>query len=844
VWAFTIRGHFFPDRPWVRYAITEEGSMRLITCPKCNSQFDVATMAAGTSFVCGKCRNVLEVPQAGPVIQPIAPGANAPGAQKGTMKPPPTVSMTPDQVRKALTESASVGKARATPPAQPAQQRKLPKAMQKRAQASASQSGQRAGATGQLPATAATGPAKGGAGKTAKGGSGKAASRKGGAGRGTARSSGNSAAKPSSASARSASRGSAGGGGKKKSQTGLFVGIGIAVIVIAAIAIIATRGGGDGETGPAGGGQDTATGNGSGGTGANGAGGTGTAGADGASGANAVGANGGANGGAGSGGATPAVIDPNDKIGVFLALSPQEQRDDYARKIAGAAGSTDALFSIFEFFSDERMARNSVAKEARKTIADTALRADNNLEWANEASGKKNLRDYLTACRDECPKAFGFAEDDEDKVRDRLQELTDGSPWVDATEYKEFAAVVGRIRTREDELKDNPRLVAVEKQKDWVRKNDLFKEFEIIARHEDPYVVFQQYPKQEKGREHYDQQRMEKARHLAKRDGIIFRELNSQFRNLFGSRFELPKLEEKGRLLRVLIMWNREAFDAWHAAQNSGMSGMVRAYYSPTERHIVHYVGTEALTEQDYYKCANGRVQKKSDQVTFHEGTHQLMHEYSSIYRGAPLPEDPDAEVPVPDRRSMWFSEGLAEFMGSVEILEDDMTDLGGEFFHNRILLERVQLARSCRKQKLGMWPLPKMLLPNNNGDMLRIGEEIMPGRGGLAANLFYAQAWAFVHFSWYYDNGKYKQQFLNYMEKVLKNEHGPEAMAEAFGLPSAEDFGIIEKEYEWYWNLLLRRLVGRKRGGVGWYTPETDAPTGRYEPDGGDDDDGGDYDD
>ena len=229
--------------------------------------------------------------------------------------------------------------------------------------------------------------------------------------------------------------------------------------------------------------------------------------------------------------------------------------------------------------------------------------------------------------------------------------------------------------------------------------------------------------------------------------------------------------------------------------------------------------------------------------MTFHEGTHQLMHEYSSIYRGAPLPNDPAALVPVPARRSMWFSEGLAEFMGAVEINESDMNDLGGEFFHNRILLERVNLARHVRKQKAGMWPLAKMLLPNHNGEMLQMGDEVIPGRGDLAANLFYAQAWAFVHFSWNYDNGKYKQQFLNYMEKVLKDEHSPKVLAECYGLPSAEDFGIVEEEYNWYYNLLLRRLVGRKRSGVGWYTPETDAPTGAYDPSGEDDDDG-DYDD
>ena len=42
-------------------------------------------------------------------VQPISPAA-----AKGSMAPPPTVSMTPDQVRKALAASADVGATRDT----------------------------------------------------------------------------------------------------------------------------------------------------------------------------------------------------------------------------------------------------------------------------------------------------------------------------------------------------------------------------------------------------------------------------------------------------------------------------------------------------------------------------------------------------------------------------------------------------------------------------------------------------------------------------------------------------------------------------------------------------------
>jgi len=132
------------------------------------------------------------------------------------------------------------------------------------------------------------------------------------------------------------------------------------------------------------------------------------------------------------------------------------------------------------------------------------------------------------------------------------------------------------------------------------------------------------------------------------------------------------------------------------------------------------------------------------------------------------------------------------------------------------------------------------MLLPNHNGDLMRMGREVIPNHPGEGVNLFYAQAWAFVHFSWNYDNGKYREKFLNYMELVLKNEHSPEALAKTYGLPSAEDFGDVETEYLWYWNELLRRKIGRRTAGSGHWEPETDAPLGTAEEDDG----GGDYDD
>ncbi len=127
--------------------------MKLVTCNRCQSQFDVATMQAGSTFVCGKCRNVLHVPAAPPVMAPIQTVQPVQGGQAGRPgqnSPPPTVALSPDEMRRAL-QSA---KAASPPAAQPAPSAKggpkLPAAMEARRQTQTQ--GRAGGATAPAPA--------------------------------------------------------------------------------------------------------------------------------------------------------------------------------------------------------------------------------------------------------------------------------------------------------------------------------------------------------------------------------------------------------------------------------------------------------------------------------------------------------------------------------------------------------------------------------------------------------------------------------------------------------------------------------------------------------------------
>ena len=258
-------------------------------------------------------------------------------------------------------------------------------------------------------------------------------------------------------------------------------------------------------------------------------------------------------------------------------------------------------------------------------------------------------------------------------------------------------------------------------------------------------------------------------------------------------------------------------------------------------------MGEEAFKGEDEWKVANGRIQKTSDQVTFHEGTHQLMHEYANLFRETPLKDDVQS---VRERQSMWFDEGIAEFMGAVEYDEDKIRDLVGvKWHHSRMLVERVDYARKHRALAK-KWTIAEMIKPNNNGDLLQQSQELAsPQQAVTMAVLFYARSWALTHFSWFYDNGKYRESFLEYMERFMDGEPGADAMVQAYGGSDPEAWLLMEKEFEWYWEEFLGRRTGQiidkaSRMPTGrWWIPETEPPEGTYDPDDDTDDYGG-YDD
>lgn len=767
------------------------GPMKLFTCNKCGAQFDVSSMQAGSTFTCGRCNASLTVPaSSGPVMQPIQP--LQPKPNRGHSEPPSTVAMSADQMKQAL-ERARGGETSVP---------KLPKAMQQRAQAASSA---RAGAGAAPPAAKpakAAGPARG-AKPAARSAAPPAAAASTGGGR-PARGRSSAPARPER---------------EEKSKTPMFVGIGVGVAALALVGFMLSRGGsGTGETStdPGAGGTDVA-------------------------GVPAVGAGDpGATPTSSGGAAVPVVEAPKDEYERFLQKSEAEQSIFVLDRLAAAKDNVSMLQAANEFFSNEKLKRNTVAVQAAKDAASEALRLDDSLVWAHEARGERNALQLVETCQKDCPKAFEFPDADEILINSKLEELRRG-PWVAVAEYGPLEELVTRIREREQQLQGDKHLVIVEKARDWIRKNPVFGDIKdrILHKYIEPYVVFQEAKKEEAaGLEHMDKERARTARLLLERDSAVFAECHRQYREMFGARYNLGSLREAGRVLRVLILWDRTTFNKWHEKQGQDMGGGVRAYYSPTEKFIAHYVGTEGFTGQDEWPVAGGYVQKEADMVTMHEATHQLQHEYRALYGGRPLR---DEETAVLDRKTMWFTEGMSEYVAASEFEKTKQETLEGAVWRTgRIHLMRTHQARGSAgaRQLAKKWTIAELAVPNHNGELNQRGAQL-GGDPNWMGNLFYGRSWGFYSFCMHYDGGKYKENLLKYMDAYMKNEHSPQKLAQCFGRPDYKDFGDIEKEFEFYWDKCLTRVGGEiRKGGVAtgrWRTPDTSPPTELYaEDDGG----------
>jgi hypothetical protein len=223
-------------------------------------------------------------------------------------------------------------------------------------------------------------------------------------------------------------------------------------------------------------------------------------------------------------------------------------------------------------------------------------------------------------------------------------------------------------------------------------------------------------------------------------------------------RQEVTNLERYDRLLRafsnttkkgspvkitVFLLRDLETVAASRPFENYGVGG----YYSVNERGPF-YIGTRrGVRAATTIKTAVDNSKDWGVGVLQHEYTHHFMYQY------------------FPGLYPTWYSEGFAEFYGSLEFKPDNVIELG------HAPMYRMDVIRS------GWYPMRKLLVAKSYADV-----------GDNTGNL-YAQGWLLTHYA--AKNPERGKQLTAYLKAVSTGTPYIDAAKAAFG----EDIGKLDDE-------------------------------------------------
>jgi len=271
---------------------------------------------------------------------------------------------------------------------------------------------------------------------------------------------------------------------------------------------------------------------------------------------------------------------------------------------------------------------------------------------------------------------------------------------------------------------------------------------------------------------------------LAKEYGDILGNLYKVFYANFG---DLLNLQEISEPVVVLVYDSKDSYKKMREDRpdlSLPNEQFMAGYYMP---------GTGILTQWR---------QSNLWEVMFHEGTHQLM-DFATRKWNVPQ-----------GNRAPWFSEGFADFMGGHESkLEYSEEEKGfvrsfklGQFMKHRYSdMQTGMLTGDAPGLKqlthLGFWEF-KNAQNNQDGN----------GENQRITNYTYSVGWALCMFLNYFEDGRYKPQFEEYMQYEVRGEGGGEKFSEIFFLEVDEDWDDFQEEFRSYVFRGLRQM-GLKHG-------------------------------
>lgn len=343
-------------------------------------------------------------------------------------------------------------------------------------------------------------------------------------------------------------------------------------------------------------------------------------------------------------------------------------------------------------------------------------------------------------------------------------------------EYKD--AVTAELQRKTDD----PFYAAVEQVKTAFLGRKGLNKYAFQVRRSEPYVVFEQIGMKGDAPEATDAGGERRSEEKLRMLHQLFKVMKTRWMTPFGLSMD-PELP-----LIIIALKDRQAFDELHREMGMGVPKGALAYFHRIHTYIILYNGAfggGGLAAKEY-----------SDGVVFHEGTHQIINAF--INKGKGFNSGGAIRIPF------WVNEGMAEYMGGIEITGD--TDADGFDIYKIGVPHKMRLGefwRARQARRMGRMQIPPFYLPLHDliecfdQDMIisrakrilgdKVPMQVKDWIAQAAVSLVYAEASSFFLFCYEYQNGKYARAIDKYLRKCFSGYSQTKYFMEAFGVDNLD---------------------------------------------------------
>lgn len=473
-------------------------------------------------------------------------------------------------------------------------------------------------------------------------------------------------------------------------------------------------------------------------------------------------------------------------------------------------------------------------KELQEQVYRRLIKREKNDPDANRFYGRIPLSDYpdfFQVFRRMCdqkalPREFAELRDEyEGRVQYGPRWRT---PAVSREEYARIESVLRRYEAHQKHMDENPTEQAIAEALARVKLHPLLGAYDTVQIERPPWVLF--YADRDLTRkDDSEKERLRVERRKKELEGRL--DAHTQLLNDYLAHFKehwmkplgLPDFEPR-QLFFVWMFGDRETFDRYGAAIGQHYPPGVLGYFS-SQTHWVYL-----------YEPDKDRTQVEVSLA--HELTHQLHWHFSK--------DDGQFDNHFERAKGSWLKEGWAEYVGWSR-------KEAGKFVFLQDAPGRMNLFHECRKHKLPIYPLQRLVKTENYSHYLRsigivtygtieihkdswlwnemkkrdpkfqdfsaIGKLVI---AEVYFGMLYSESWLFVKFLFEHDNGKYAEKAKKFLKATLKGylgyrgargyAQGHEVFAQIFGLKTQRDWDALQREFDGYLEAMLYRIPPIKK--------------------------------